>query len=658
MADHTVHAARVSRVIMVTMCENKPSIAIVGAGPRGISILERIAAYAPTEPLSIYLIDDAQLGAGRIWETTQTPLLCMNTLAGAVTLFTEPGATVNAPVVEGPIQYEWIRLILGKDRDTMSSAKVELFDRFRPDTDALIAEFGPELEATRPESNPSRALYGAYLRWVYAVAQGLLPENVELIEAPHRAVGITEVDDHDVITLSDGSSLHADATVLATGWVRPGDTPEEQQLAALTQAHPEFTWVRPNNPVEQDFSTLQPGQDVIVRGLGMGFFDALTLLTQGRGGTFEEADTRSGLVYHPSGKEPHIYVTSGRGYPYLPKSEYKSLPPTADLTRLHKVITELSDRTGLASIDFGTEVLPAVIRDAHEAYYRTLDQVFPGVINLDEIVRTIDEGAAYSIQDRLKDIVPAEHFFDLTSWLDKLDGVEGSATEVTERIAAGLAADITEAVAAWDSPLKAGLWSISASRKPVSILGARGVYTAESRRGPLKRMMGLGQMVGSGPPLFRTRELLALVDAGLVTLLGGRPTVTADESGFHVSTAQVKDTVDATALIDAWMHSPTTARPADPLSVSIEDAGRARTFNNVTSDGALAPSGSPEINPHTRALVRADGTEDPRVHLVGIPTGTGGQMPDVTISPMPGTDPLMLQETDQVAASLLRVATR
>ncbi|MDY5840256.1 MAG: FAD/NAD(P)-binding protein, partial [Corynebacterium camporealensis] len=93
------------------------AIAIVGAGPRGVSLIERIAAHLPADnaALDIHLIDDAQHGAGRIWETTQTRTLCMNTLAGAVTLFTEPESTMSAPVLEGPTQYEWIKLLRGED---------------------------------------------------------------------------------------------------------------------------------------------------------------------------------------------------------------------------------------------------------------------------------------------------------------------------------------------------------------------------------------------------------------------------------------------------------------------------------------------------------------------------------------------------------------
>ena len=101
-----------------------PAIAIVGMGPRGISILERLSARMDdsSDPITVHLIDDAQHGAGRIWETDQTKTLCMNTRAGAVTLFTEPGSTVDAPVLEGPIQYEWIQLLRG-DGENISAAK-------------------------------------------------------------------------------------------------------------------------------------------------------------------------------------------------------------------------------------------------------------------------------------------------------------------------------------------------------------------------------------------------------------------------------------------------------------------------------------------------------------------------------------------------------
>ena len=131
-------------------------------GPRGISILERLSARMDdsSDPITVHLIDDAQHGAGRIWETDQTKTLCMNTRAGAVTLFTEPGSTVDAPVLEGPIQYEWIQLLRG-DGENISAAKRELFEQ-HPPAAHIAQDYREELAATRPESNPSRALYGEY----------------------------------------------------------------------------------------------------------------------------------------------------------------------------------------------------------------------------------------------------------------------------------------------------------------------------------------------------------------------------------------------------------------------------------------------------------------------------------------------------------------
>lgn len=618
------------------------SIAIVGAGPRGISITERIAAYLGARgggALTLHIIDDAQLGAGRIWETDQTRTLCMNTLAGAVTLFTEPGATVGAPVLEGPTMYEWIQALRGE----LQHPLIDAFGAPLPD------HFTEELHATRPESNPSRALYGEYLRWVWKVALAQLPEGVEVVEHHSRAVSLAAADSQDAITLADGAIVHADATVIASGWVLPAPTPAQQAFADSG-----LTYIPPGNPVEQDVSMLPAGERVIVRGMGMGFFDLMALTTINRGGRFvEDASTRSGLRYEATGEEPHFVVTSGRGYPYLPKSEYHSLPPKADLSRLRAAIAASE-----APVSFGRDLWPALARDAYSEYYRVLSQVRPEALRvpLDEILTAID-AADLSAAASPDDILPVANAmtaaldgmstepFDMAYWVDPLAGTESlDLDELNRRVAEGMAYDITEAESAWDSPLKAGLWAISAGRKPSAIAtqNGRGV-----REAALSQYMAFGQMVGSGPPLFRTRELLALFDAGLVTFLGPDPVVNVADGGY-VAVSHSR-TVHAAALADAFLPGPDIRTSPDALSVSLREAGRVRPF---------APGGvetaSPETDGDTRRTVHPDGELDARLHIVGIPTGQ--QWADTTISPMPGTDPLMLQETDKTARSLLTQA--
>ena len=614
------------------------SIAIVGAGPRGISITERIAAYLGASgggELTVHIIDDAQLGAGRIWETDQTRTLCMNTLAGAVTLFTEPGATVGAPVVEGPTMYEWVQALRGE-------LKHPLIDAFGA---SLPSSYDEELRATRPESNPSRALYGEYLRWVWKVALAQLPDTVEVTEHRSRAVSLAAEGAHDAITLADGSVVHADATVIASGWVLPAPTPAQQAFADSG-----LTYIPPGNPVEQDVSALPAGERVLVRGMGMGFFDLMALTTINRGGRFvEDASARSGLRYEATGKEPHFVVTSGRGYPYLPKSEYHSLPPKADLSRLRAAI-EASE----APVSFGRDLWPALARDAYAEYYRVFARVRPEALQapLDEILAAIDAAdlAAASSPDDILPVARAltdttanlsDEPFDMAFWIDPLAGTADlTLDELQRHVTDAMARDIDEAVAAWDSPLKAGLWAISAGRKPSAI-------ATENDRGPreaaLAQYMAFGQMVGSGPPLFRTRELLALADANLVTFLGPEPVVDTRD-GEYVATSHGRTTT-ATALADAFLPSPDIRNAVDPLSRSLLDAARIRPFNGT---------GSPETDDATRRAVHPDGTLDARLHIVGIPTGS--QWADTTISPMPGTDPLMLQETDKTALSLLKQA--
>lgn len=617
-----------------------PAIAIVGMGPRGISILERLAARMDdsSSPVTVHLIDEAQHGAGRVWDTAQTKTLCMNTRAGAVTLFTEPGATVNAPVLEGPTQYEWIQLLRGEG-DKVAPAKRELFTQ-HPPAAHIATEYRAELAATRPESNPTRALYGEYLRWVYDVVLARLPESISTVSHHHRVETISADGAADILHLDDGSQVRADATVLAYGWMAPRFNDEEQRLAESG-----LRWIAPGNPVEQDYGAIPAGEDVLVRGLGMGFYDIMALTTIERGGKFvEDATTRSGLRYEASGKEPHFIVSSGRGYPFHPKSEYNELPPTMPRRRLHEVIDKLQ---GTEDIDFDAQVWPAIARDSYETYITTLERVNPEALlrPREEILAVIDSTAPDDLGTALAPLVTLP--WDMTDLMYQVAGFTGDISALTAHIADSLASDIQEAAAGHDSPMKAALWSLSQSRKPASILGAEGRYTRESRTGRYTQFMSFGQMVGSGPPLFRVRQLLALVDAHLVRFLGDHPTLAIESDHFTLTSGP--RSASAPTLVDAFMHKPDIRVADDPLTRGLAENERVRPFADHGQD-----TGSPETDGATRRTVHPDGSLDERLHIVGIPTYA--QWPDTTISPMPGTDPLMLQETDKTAGSLLKVA--
>ena len=91
------------------------SVVIVGAGPRGAGVLERMVASAPElldaalsgDGIDVHLVDPYPAGAGRIWRHEQSPLLAMNSMAADVTMYTDESVVCDGPIVPGPSFWDW-----------------------------------------------------------------------------------------------------------------------------------------------------------------------------------------------------------------------------------------------------------------------------------------------------------------------------------------------------------------------------------------------------------------------------------------------------------------------------------------------------------------------------------------------------------------------
>src|SRR4051812_49936659 len=88
------------------------AVVLVGAGPRAVGWLERLAAARAVAldrpPVVIHLVDPFPAGPGRIWRRAQSPLLKLNSMAEDVTMFTDDSCAVDGPVVPGPSLLEWV----------------------------------------------------------------------------------------------------------------------------------------------------------------------------------------------------------------------------------------------------------------------------------------------------------------------------------------------------------------------------------------------------------------------------------------------------------------------------------------------------------------------------------------------------------------------
>lgn len=615
----------------------RPSICIVGVGPRGTSTVERIAARRPAGPFVIHLIDDAELGSGRVWRTDQPRTLCMNTLAGAVTLFTDDSMRISGPVAEGPTLLEWSRS--AADAVTRGGAA----GLAAAGLDPRVADFADELAAMRPESHPSRALFGHYLRWCLGRARAALPADVEVVKHRQRAVALDEAAGRRLVRLADGTTIPADAVVWAPGWLPVEDPPADRALVAGPHR------VAPGSPIDQDLTDVPAGEPVLVRGLGMGFFDTVTLLTEGRGGRFVAGP--QGLAYEASGREPVLHVTSRRGLPFRSKSRYGGLPPRPAHTHLRSVDwTARAAEARERPIDFGAEMWPLIQRDGYAGFVRTLARVRPAAApgGFAAVERAVAQAPLAELPALLAELLPdPADRFDLAALMRPADRAFASPREFDAFVAAYIADDLREADLGADSPLKAGLWEIQAARRTAAQVLAFAAADPVSFRTSYREFAAFGAMVGSGPPAFRNEELLALHRAGLVHFVGAAATVVLDDGRYRARSPWVEGSaVAADTLVDAWMYAPDFAATSDPFARSLAGQELTRAFR--LADGSsgrgwdVAPDG---------AVTGSDGTPDEALWLLGIPVEEARG--DTAISPMPRVNATMLRETDAAAAAAL-----
>jgi uncharacterized NAD(P)/FAD-binding protein YdhS len=147
------------------------SVTIIGMGPRGLSVLERITATARSRKLllDIILIEPGECGPG-IHAARQPQHLLINTLASQVSLFPAAGVVRHAPVCATPSLTEWAR---------QSGYRRVGQDYYR------IAATGAGEEIGEFDYLP-RGLLGEYLVWAYRQITACLPATVSLTHHRHR----------------------------------------------------------------------------------------------------------------------------------------------------------------------------------------------------------------------------------------------------------------------------------------------------------------------------------------------------------------------------------------------------------------------------------------------------------------------------------------
>ncbi|MFD7600531.1 FAD/NAD(P)-binding protein [Streptomyces mirabilis] len=534
----------------------KASLVIVGAGPRGTGLIERIAANAPElyagSGLDIHLVDPHPPGAGRIWREAQSPLLWMNSHAEDVTMFTDETVVMDGPVRPGPTLHEWAAI----DGRTFAD----------------------------------RQLQGAYLSWVHEQAVAALPPDVTVHHHPCRALRVSGPREGRQQVWLEGRPrpLLADLVVLALGHLDAELDQEQSELSTYAHAH-DLVHLPPDFTADSDLSSLAPGEPVLVRGFGLAFVDLMVLLTEGRGGRYD------GDAYLPSGREPVLYVGSRRGVPYHSKIGYDwtgERPPLPRFFGPAEVDALLARPEGF---DFRRDVWPSIEKELGFAHYHRLFTVHPErtAIAWTDFEEKYAAGEAAEREALVASAVPdPADRLDLAALDRPLDGVRyASHEEFQDWLRAYVEGDLRRRHDPGYSPDLA------------VFLGLLSVYGQLIRLGDVGPWWhGFFSYLASGPPGPRLRQMLALSRAGVVRFVGADMAVVAEDGVFRASSATVPgETIEARALVEARLPEPTVGRALDPLLRELHADGAVETPEGLLqvdrSDGRILDRGG---RPHPR----------------------------------------------------------
>ncbi|KAL8353773.1 hypothetical protein RB601_003554 [Gaeumannomyces tritici] len=635
-------------------------IAIVGAGPRGTSCLERLCASAGAilkdkGTLTIHVIDPYPLGPGKVWRTDQPPRLLMNTVASQITLFTDESVNCVGPIHPGPSLHAWAA--------------------------------GESWLQLGPNDYPTRFAHGCYLEWVYGEVCKRAREETAIVKiSEHRASAIqletTSINSgKQRLTLSTNETLpNLSAAILAQGHVPRLLSNTAKLFADDVAANPGLRYFPPGNPADTDLGAIAPGDAVLLRGLGLVFFDYMVLLTSRRGGRFEPSD--SGLTYHPSGKEPKIYASSTRGIPHHARgdNEKGAFGRHKSLFLTEEVIASFNQRAGGENAPkFKEEIWPLVAKEVKSVYYKALFEkkkaddhknFWRGSGNFMEdgqrfqrdrqsfkddserFIRELGENDPNEAANLQRLGVPEPAW----SW-ERLrkpqgDSIFTTTEEWNEWLLDYLKRDVKDAKEGnVRGPLKAALDVLRDIRNEVRlIVDHHGVNGVSYRDDIVQDFTPLSSFLSIGPPRRRIEEMAALMEAGILQVLGPEPALSLGEGAWLARSAKIPGhTVSIRTIIDAWVPPPNLTHTDDPLLRYMLEHGECRPHE---IDGYK--TGAVDITRSPYRIIDKQGDAHTRRFAVGVPTE--GVHWVTTAGARPCVSSVNLMDNDAVARAALQQA--
>lgn len=558
-------------------------VAIVGAGPKGTYGFERLAAQlnaAPADvPVEIHLFNkNEHFGAGQVYNPTQPEYLLMNNHAGDINMWIDEAPD---PVAPAPLPFtKWLQLKKG----------VQISD----------------------EDYVSRAWVGEYLQDGFDAIAAHLPEGVSARKIVGEVTDLKKEKDSYQLELKTPQGVTRtlpyayDFVLLATGHPRNKLSDEDQAIKTFAEKNEGVGFIPLIYPVEE-LDAVAPGGRVAIRGVGLTFVDAVLVLTEGRGGSFEQGAAGE-LVYTPSGREPEVMVPFSRsGRPMLPRCP-TSYEPVPVKFFTDEALQRLKEESPTGKLHFQKQVLPLLYKEMTYAFYDIM-------LRRGHVKKDLRSCSSYAEVERW--IAEAEgdaSWFNPESFLKPPSGRTESYWQAYLQM-------IIDEHRIWLESAYVAV--IHVWRKVTPVFGrhyAFGGLEPESQRYFDQSFRGLLNRVTYGPPIESMEKILALMNAGLFDLQFAQNPVLSidDEQGLFTLKSQNGASRSIDYLIDARISKVDVLADQSPLYRNLLDHGLVQMYENTAAGQSYRP-GCIALTPEG-FTVDADGKPNPSLSVTGTPT--------------------------------------
>jgi hypothetical protein len=161
----------------------------------------------------------------------------------------------------------------------------------------------------------------------------------------------------------------------------------------------------------------------------------------------------------------------------------------------------------------------------------------------------------------------------------------------------------------------------------------------------------LNAFLSIGPPRSRVEEMSALIEAGVLTLLGPRLDVRPHDGAWLARSPDVPGSaVRVTTVVEARLPEADLRRTADELLAGLLATGACRPHR---TDGY--ETGGLDVTPRPYHLIDRQGCAHARRFAFGVPTE--GVHWVTAAGARPGVDSVTLSDADAVARAVLRAVT-